>query len=234
MYFCFGIKVMSYAAFSYTTLREILARTKIALGILDGTLEDIQLQMHLMEGAKEMMTAKETVELTFTLEICDFKAKLPCEFIELDRKGSVVFTTNGEVDNDAWWNNWNMVYTGQPFLSCSPYNGACDPYSVPVIEVQDGYLFFSNNITATEVTISCLCLLVDQNGDMKIPEINARPIEAYGYFMYGSLTGTMTENNVQRWERIWTNGKMHRRAKAKIPDAYMKQAIGRVMNRLLN
>lgn len=225
---------MSYAAFDYTTFREILAKVKIALGIIDGTLEDSQIRLHAITAAAEMMTAKETVELTATLEICDFMAKLPCEFVELDREDSVVFTTDGIVDRNAWWSNWNMVYTGEAFLTCSPFNGACDPYQVPVIEVQDGYLHFSNNITATEVKISYLGLLIDENGDVKIPKINSLPIEYYCYWIYGALTGTFTEANITRFQVLWTNGKGHRRAKAKMPDEYQKEAIGRTMNRLLN
>lgn len=225
---------MSYAAFEYTSVKKILAETKIQLGIINSTTEDIALTMWIIEGANEMMTLKELVELTAVLPIDGFKAQLPCEFVRFDKSGSIVFTTNGQVDCSSWISNWSVVYTGGPFISCSPFNNDfVSNCGVPVINVQDGYIYFSNNVDAEECTISYQGLNVTEDGDVKIPAVNGRPIRAYASGQYGLANG-MRGDIIQSYLTTWTNGKLHRRAKAAIPDAFQRQQISRTMHSLLN
>lgn len=223
---------MAIATYSYVLVKELVAKAKINCGIYNGTLRDTDFKYWIQEAANEMCTALEYKEYTATLPICDHSAKLPCEFVKFDKPHPIAFTSSGLEKSTDWIANWRVTYTGGAFVTCSPINQTSTILGVPTIMVQNGEILFSNNIDATEVTISYLGLYVNDDGVPYIPEKNARPIIAYACYMY-HLTGLSADNIIERWNRLWTNGKLQRRAASKIPDSLQKEQISRIMNTLL-
>lgn len=224
---------MGYAANSTIPFKKLLADLKFELRLDGTTLEDIYLKRYIILCAKEMMTPDDYVELTATIDIVNYIAQLPCEFVKFDRgsrsDSPIVFTTNGVVANSGYYQNFSVTYTGSPFLTCSPYNSNNCQYGTPTIQVQNGRLFFSNNIGASECTISYLGLRVDASGQAIVPEANGRVIVAGGAYMYlRSIKEPYGD-----YQREWSFGKLDRRGEQNLPDTLEQQELTRQWNSML-
>ena len=219
---------MSIPTYEYTTLKKILGKVKLDLR-LESAAEDIYLINYITRLAPEMMTATDFVELTETIEICDDKAKLPCGFVRFDRPHPLKFTTNGQANCNNYFNWFDVVYTGGAFVTCNPKSGCDVRWGVPSVQVQDGYIYFSNNIGATECTISYLSVLLDVNGDCKIPLTNERPIIEGVKWMYKMDLGEPQAKWITH-RQVWYNGKQDRRGLANIPDSFEQERLAWTFN----
>lgn len=228
---------MAIPTYEYTTLKKVIAKAKTRLmpfGMTVDTTWDVFLKDAAIEAAEEMMTALDFNEYTATLEICDFVAILPKNFVTFDRSGSLVFTTDGVVNNGTQLTPYNsgygVVYTGAPFVTNSPFIGGIQDGYIPTINIQDGKIYFSNNITNTECTISYLGVNIDSNGDMQIPKMNERPIR---YFIMAEWKRANGINGWQTDQALWSQGKRDRRGKANLGTAFQRDAAIRAWNALL-
>lgn len=227
---------MGYSTYSYTTLTQLLGETKIELEIFNSTTEDIRIRRWLIEAAKQMRTLYNYVEKTETLEICNFQAELPCDFVRFDRSCPIAFTTNGQVSpNSTSLVSFIPIYTGSSFLYCSPYDDLVNgsPWPIPTVQVQDGKLFFSSNISYDECTISYLAVNLGKDGCLRIPESHSRALIAYACYKYHrSESGRM--DVIADYKAEWVNQLRYQRAIAIIPDTLEQQRIGYIMNSILN
>jgi len=227
---------MTEPTYEYTTLKQLIARTKVRGMITSSNVAavDLFLKDVLLEGAKEMGTRQDFVEKTAVLEICDLSVELPCDFVTFDRGNNrnppLVFTQNGRVDESVYSTMYSVVYTGGPFLTCSPYSS--NPgLGIPTINIQDGRLWFSNNVTATECTISYLAINLDESGDLKIPANNSRPLINYGVAEYKKAMGESKASWGPYWDR-WVDGKFDRRGQSQLLNTFEKSLLSRTMNSL--
>jgi hypothetical protein len=228
---------MSSPTYEYTSIPKIIARAKVRLKITASNTADVDLFLKdcVIEAAKQMSTAEDFIEKTTTLPIVDYRAELPCDFFTFDRGNignqPIVFTRNGTaVITASTPSVWNIIETGQPFVTNSPYNENSN-ITFPVINIQDGYIYFSTNVEESECTISYLAVNLDENGDVKIPENNARAIMNYAMSEY-CLANGMPVNMWQEYRRIWTNGKMEQRGRSKLLDSFGRERLKAIMNRV--
>lgn len=228
---------MAIATYEYTTLRKIIALAKtrlMPLGLTTDTTWDIFLKGCAIEAAREMMTELDFYEYTASLDIVDFVAVLPQNFVIFDRPEPLVFTINGQVGSvnttdDPYSNQLSVMYIGNSFVVNSPFSGNVTAGLQPTINVQDGKIYFSNNISFTQCTISYLGVLIDENGEMKIPMMNERVI------MYFIIAEWKRANGIawQVDQQLWSQGKKDRRGKANLPDSFEKAAAAINWNRLI-
>jgi hypothetical protein len=228
---------MAIATYQYITIQEMIAQVKGRLKLTNTTSEDPILRQYLSEGAGEMMTTLDLPQFTATINIDCFVAELPCNFVGFNRGSEcdppLVFTVAGRVQqpsviSSCYAANFNVVYTGGPFLTASPYQGFSCDCGIPIINIQNGKIYFSNNVDATECTISYMGLNVDENGKILIPKLNARPLTNFAMYQWCLDNGKPW----QEYQRIWTQGKRHRTGLANLPDPWQKAQISRIMNTL--
>ncbi len=224
---------MSEPTYEYTTLDKIVARAKIRLGIENINTQDLFLRDCAIEAAKEMSTQQDFLQKTAVLEICDFKAQLPCDFVRFNRGNTanppLVFTVNGVVRNDSpFYANFSAVWTDGPFLTALPYPTPTG-CGVPVINLQDGWIFFSNNIDAHECTISYLAINLDEAGKLQIPANNERPIFNFVMYQYAQRNGE-PQSVYQDYNRLWTQGKLEKRGLSNLLDTFQRAKLVAIMN----
>ena len=217
---------MSIATFDYVTIDELLAKVKIDLDI-QGTLSDIRLVRLIIEAADEMQTLWDYVENEAFLDIDPTTgiAVLPCDFVKFDRPNPIVLTIAGLPNTSTYSDNYGLTYTGGAFLKSQRCSST--------VQVQDGKLYFSSGIKEAQCHISYLAVNVDENGSVKIPKNNERPIMAYcGYKMTRANNGR--GDVMLDYKAEWTNGKLDRRGKAAVLDSLQKQQMSRIMNTTLS
>lgn len=225
---------MSSPTYSYTTIDKIVARCMVRLGITGINTESVVLFLKdcVVEAAKEMSTAQDFLEKTAVLEICNYTADLPCDFVRFDRgtpiNPPIVFTINGRAATDNQLSTRTVAYTGAPFLTAIPYG---DSYNtgIPTINIQDGKIYFSTNTEATECAISYLAINLDEAGKMQIPENNERPIMNYALYQYSQRNGEPA-NVYQDYNRIWTQGKLEKRGMSRLLDSFQRAKLAAIMN----
>lgn len=220
---------MAVAIFKNTNLKSLMANLKLELRLDRTTAEDIFLKRYTLLCAKALNTALQFEEKTLTLPIVNFIAQLPCEFYKFDRPNPIVFTTNGQVTNSGYFNYFSVTYMGSAFFVCSPFNPNNCGWGIPTVQVQNGYLYFSNNIGASECTISCLCVRVDEDGMPVIPLICERVIVAGAAYMYKRSVG----QQYQDLQREWSNGKRDVTGELNLPDDLQQAAASRIWNSIL-
>ena len=219
------------ATFEYVTLKELLASTKLMCRQDHTTAEDIYIIPGIIYCAKAMMTKLDFNEKTATLPIAYLKAKLPLNFFKFDKPNPIVFTTNGKVDTSQYYSNFLVTYTGAGFFEFSPYDLSGIDAGVPLVNVQDGYLIFSNNLNATECTISYLGFNVNEDGEVNIPRVNSAPIIEGASALY-KRNKEMPPSTWQHHWQLWVNGKFDRRGRANLLSSLDKERLSRIMNRM--
>lgn len=220
------------ATYAYTTLKKLLADTKFMCRIDNTTSEDIYIIPCILECAKEMLTQLDFQEKVVTLPIANLIAKLPDDFVKFDKPRPIIFTTNGAVDYSQYYSNFSVIYNGEAFLTASPFQSTfAMNIGLPRVQVQGGQLLFSNNITATECTISYLGCNIDEDGSMRIPLINSRPIAHGAAWLYKANKGDPQSSYIHH-QLIYVNGKGDRRGAANIPDSLMSQRLAYIFNSL--
>lgn len=223
---------MPYPTYEYTTLDTLLAEAKVEMFMdTNGNAQDLYILKFLMKCAAEMMTRVEFVEKSAILTIDCFKSELPCDFVTFDRPYPLAFTVDGIINTDVcgWF---SATYTGGPIFDIATGPDISN-WGVPVIQIQNGQIQFSNNIAATQCVISYLGLLIDDQGKLKIPVANSRPIIAGGIYMYKRARGEAQAIWLD-YKQEWVDGKMDRRGQANLLNSFERQQMSRTMNTMLN
>jgi hypothetical protein len=229
---------MAIATYETITRDEILARVKKRLQLTHTTSEDTTLIQHLRQAAEEMDTVLDTPQFEAILPIDCYIAELPCNFITFNEGSEcnppLVFTRDGQViaahqtTPYLYCGNFSVTYTGGPFFQCSPYNTDNCHYGIPVIKIQKGKIYFSNNIDADECKISYMGVNVDESGQLLLPMMNARPMENFALYQWSMDNG----RSWQEYQRVWSTTKKHRKGQANLPNVFQREQIKRIMNSL--
>jgi hypothetical protein len=220
---------MAYPTYETVPLSEVVADAEMECRIENGTTESVYIKRYIRTCVNAMSTAQDYIEKTATLEISpNFIAELPCDFVKFDRPYPIVFTSNGMVENSGYINYFEVVYTGGPFLTCTPFNPNLANWGWPTVQVQAGNLYFSNNIGATECTISYLAIHLDANGQIVIPKNNKRAIVAGAVFMYKRSLN----QPYQDYQREWFLGKRDAKGESNLPDSLEQQRLSYIWNTL--
>ena len=216
---------MALPTYEYITIDRILAEVKIDLDI-QGSLSDIRLVRWIIEAVDEMSTLWDYVENEAFLDINPHTgiAILPCDFVRFDRPNPIILTHAGLPDTSTYADNYGLTYTGGAFLKSQRCSAT--------VQVQDGKLYFSTGISEGQCKISYLAVNVDEDGSVKVPIMNKRPVIAYcGYKWLRASNGR--GDLMLDYKAEWTQGKLDRRGKAAVLDSLQKQQMSRIMNATL-
>jgi hypothetical protein len=187
------------------------------------------------------------------------RAKLPKGFIRLTKLLPIVYvnasgnaingvtnglvtTTNTTSDGELLGNSVSgaiipylgtssPVYINTGFFENSPYGD--NNLLGGIASVQDGYIYFSRNISAEFVKVAYLGVKQDENGSLMIPALCGPAIEAYACWCW-CLTNFTTHGQVgPTYERIWIKQKRTAKANFNLPDSLEYSALNRTMNSLI-
>lgn len=218
---------MTLPTYKYITIDQLLAESKIELDV-QGTNDDIRIIRWIIEGLDEMQTLWDYLQKTVVLDIANSIAVLPSDFVRFNRPHPILFTQEGLTSDNTFLDNYTLTYNGSAFLVNAPYT----PF-LTTAEVQDGKIYFSSNVTETQCTISYLAANLDENGSIKIPAVNKRPVIAYVGYKYLRATAGRGDLMLD-YKTEWTQGKLDRRAKSALLDSLQREQMSRIMNTTLS
>ena len=187
------------------------------------------------------------------------RAKLPSGFVRLTKKFPIVYvnaegmavngTTNGVIETEYVTADGSQLgsqvlpsqnllrsYASPTFINTgffenSPYNS--NNIFGGAASIQDGYIYFSTNVTAEFVKVAYLGVKQDDNGYLMIPSLCGPAIEAYACWNW-CLTNFTTHATVAPvYERIWNAQKRKAKANFNLPDSLEYSAINLTMASLI-
>lgn len=207
--------------YEYTTSDQVLTTAKFKLGIEGTTVYDAALRIYMQEGLGELPSFDMTEYKTETIEICDTPhkmAKLPCGFIRFVEPNCIRL-------RDSSGNCWFPRTTNNVMF---PSNRNAWGHSD--IQLNNGYIYFGSNITATEADVYFLSVLLDESGRAKIPVSHSRTVQEY---MMAQWYETRGDNRFINHEAKWARGKRQLKAKSLMPNINEKEEIYLIWNSLL-
>ena len=226
---------MSSPTYEISSLKKILARAKVRLSIENTNTFDFFLKDCILEAAKKMDTREDLIEKTAELEISDnFTACLPSDFVKFDRGQGILSPLVFSQDtNDITYPNnafLTPIFTDAPFINCAP--GQYPIVTNPTINIQNGIIYFSNNVTTRSCRISYLAVNLDEAGDIIIPENNARAILNYAMWQW-CLANGKPANMWNEYKMTWVNSKLARRGQSRLLDTFQRDRMYRIMNNVI-
>ncbi len=223
-----------YPRYEYTNSDKILGQAKTELGITS-TEHDFYLRESMLEAAREIPSFDMTEQKVETIEICDHKAKLPCGFIRFnepncirvyDEFGGCYYprTINNVMFQHQRSNTVQTMSNGESTTvdSWNWCNG---------IQLNNGYIYFSNDINATEAHVYFLSVLLDENDRPKMPLSHGRVIKAYMKYQWTDTFGDASK--AARYYSKWANGKKALKGQANMPNINEKEELFLIWNTLL-
>lgn len=151
------------------SLEEAIASAKMMMR-LDNTDYDIVFEKWGHDALRHIDGLDTYVLRESTLEVCDYKVKLPCGFYSLV---ALTFIDENGVCSEG-------VYINRPYLTscgCDITEGVIDYEGS--FQIQDGYIYLASDITATEIKLVYRSLNVDDDGLIRMYEWQERAVTAY-------------------------------------------------------
>lgn len=252
--------------YEYIDQNYVLAGCKMQLGLRDTTSEDLTLLDYINQIVKELRNFGTQTYIVTQLEIDKDgtpKCKLPDGFIRFVKKGAVVFVdaegraisgvsnqvidsvvTNGS-GGELGLQQYNFPNNGipfsqpyfinNPFYENSPYNQ--NGYGAVTMNVVDGYIYFSTNLSADFIKIAYLGTNTE-NGIIKIPAYAELAVRYGACEMYCTTKFAITGE--QKWvilQRDFQSKYGKYKAKAKViplmPDENEYAFINAIFNTLI-
>lgn len=216
-----------YATYDYVSAGTLLQETKMELDLLDTTSLDWLLKKYLKDAMGELQSIGVVKTKVAEVEICDLKAKLPCDFIQFNQPNGIRIQSG-----DYWF--YPAVVNGAEWYTSPQYTWA----QWAVCSVLDGYIFFSSDLDDLGIAYNTVCLnyqavLTNENGELVVPKSHKRACIAYAKWKYAQTYHDKVPRDIRaEWNREWALGKKYAKALAALPDATQKQMIYRVMNSL--
>lgn len=213
---------MSFGKYSYTTSDQVLYGAKMKLGITN-TASDAVLRYYIQEAIKAIPSFDLTEYRDCVLDICDTPhkmAKLPCGFIRFSEPNAIKIR-NDERHGSYFPRTVNNVM----FRHGNDNNNYWGD-----IQIANGYIYFDSSITAEEVHVYYLSVLLDENDKLKIPESHARVIQEYLLYQHYE---TRNDNRYLNHMRRWKNGKDMLKGQSTQPDVNGKEEIYQIVNSYL-
>lgn len=172
-------------------LTHIRDQVKDFYDIVD-TKKDRTIDLLVMKAAREIKSYLNTKGCTVTLEICDNKAEVPCNFKRL-----VQIVSDCQDENGEFYVYDNFTFDGDCIWQSS--NGARFKIG------SDGYIIFPSNIEATQVNMYYVGYITDEQG-FPLLKLAHEPY----YFRYAGwwFGGKIRDNRFQMfndWKKVRKN-----------------------------
>jgi hypothetical protein len=220
-----------YGTYETVTENYILSGVKLRLQIKDTTAHDFFIKDLINTAVKRLRNLGTLIPAVAQLPIVDYRAQLPNGFVRFTQPYSIVFV---DADGSASGiHNAYPNYTGQAFFKNSPDTALSTAFG-GTVDIANGYLYFSTNITATFVKIAYISTNVDQDGNVLIPAIAE---DAIGAFCAWNFTRVFPEKYgnyiIQSYENEWKMGKKALKGIFASPNIQEYEAINRRINSMV-
>ena len=175
------------------SVKEVMAGCKMQLRLKDSSHDDF-LALYIHEGIRHLNCLSLFVKKQCTIEIVDLKSKLPDGFQQLlGLRYSK--TTDGKIKHQ------NMLYIDKKYIN-SPSTTVSNYEDT--FQINNGYIYYNNDVNATEATLSYLGLNIDEFGNMVVYSDYERALRAYGCYNFAlSYSEDYKEATIQRYENTW-------------------------------
>lgn len=156
---------------STISLTFVRDRIKAFYDIVD-TKKDAYIELKILDSVRDMLSSKYVTQEAFTLDVCDYKAKLPCNW----KTVLAVIPPCGEGCTPIIYSNFQF----------DGVQGNCQYERMPNRwEIQNGYLCFPSNFTYDSVDIYCDVYALGEDGFPLLKEAHVSYYEAYGLYFVG-------------------------------------------------
>jgi hypothetical protein len=238
--------------YSYVTYDYLVAGVKSDLGITDTDIHDLRIKDDINLGVKELKNMGTLIYNVTQLPIDNFRAKLPDGFVRfvkanpivyVDEAGNAVYGTNEagitvtNTNSDGGGSlgsyttaNPNFyprltapVFINNAFFKDSPYGSGYT--MIGTVNLVDGWLYFSSDVTAEYIKIAYLGANVNSDGDLQIPAYTERALRAFACFRWCRTHFNTHGAVLPSYEIEWKKAKAECRGWANMPDSLQYERI---------
>jgi hypothetical protein len=174
----------SFETISFTEVRD---RAKARLRALNSTMQDMYIDLSILDANRRLMTKRNVVQKTSEpIDVCDYKAELPCDYKDYIAMATCPTTTNA----------MPFIYTNYPFDA--PNTTTFDKR----FRIEKGYILFPSNFDAEQVVLYYDAYDSDDDG---FPILYLQHVDYYVFTVlmeYFESMGDFKSSSV--WERkLW-------------------------------
>jgi hypothetical protein len=176
----------TYSTIPITHIRD---KVKAFYDIVD-TKKDVMIDLFIVAAANEIGSYLNTTGCTITLDICDNKAEVPCNFKTLVQIVSDCVDENGD---NYYYDNFR-------------FNGNCMWESnAKRFKIQNGYIIFPSNIEATQVDMYYIGYNIDDNGFIILMKAHEAYYFRYALYWFGLHISDARYKEFKNYPRIRMN-----------------------------
>lgn len=157
---------------TYSTIPLTYIRDKVKdfYDIVD-TKKDVTIDLFIMEAAKSMKSYLDVKGCCVTLDICDHKSPIPCNFKRLVQ---IVSDCQNELGEHYVYDNFN--FDGHSIWQSNTRR----------FKIEDGYIMFPSDIEATQVDMYYLGYISDEQGFPILREAHELYLFKYAAYWFGA------------------------------------------------
>lgn len=173
---------------------EVIARTKLQLGLTHTTEYDDYFTLMINEGLRHLDCLSLLVKKVCKIDIIDNKAQLPCGFVRL--------LAARTIDTNDIWNT--ITYSDLKFLNKT----GCDTNEVnnytDSFQINNGYIVFNNNTESETVMVAYMGWNTDDDGKLLIYADYERALSSYCAYQFTlSFFESYPESIRSDYKRTW-------------------------------
>lgn len=245
--------------YEYITEDYVLAGAKQDLGLTDSTIYDLYLKDAINLGLKELRNLGTQTPAVTQLHIDNHRCKLPKGFIRFTKINPLVYVdVEGRAINGTSTQDITVIATtaqGSDLGSTSiPSSSPVFRYSAPAfinnaffkdspydqsfaiggsVNIVNGWLYFSSDVTARYVKIAYMSSAVDDNGDLLIPSYTERALRAFACMRFCRTNFEKYSSVFPSYEMEWKRAKADCKGYAALPSSLDYSAINGIMKSLV-
>jgi hypothetical protein len=245
--------------YSTVSIDYILAGVKSDLSLEDTNSYDLFLKDAINLGNKELKSLGNLVQCVTQLEIIDFKAQLPVGFYQFTKNNPIIYVNaqgdaiSGVPDGNAtvvavdangnnigtstssfaypYYRMFAPTFINNGFFKDSPFDREVG--RIGTVNVVDGWLYFSSDITADYVKIAYIGSRLDEEGNLVYPDFAERALRAFAAYRFCRKMYTTHGAIMNDFKTEWMRGKASVKALAAMPDSTQYAFINRKMKSLI-
>ncbi len=186
------------------SVSEIRYSIKEELKLLDTTEEDDTIDRWIKSGLRELNCLSTIITENEVLDICDGKAELPCDIIELLTMQPIAYTQSILNENEKKYHDF--IYVSQQYFDDCKTNNTRkfeDNFSI------DGrYILFPSNTTIAQIKVCYTAVNEDENELPIIYEKYELALLNYACYRYARREGINPQDYYAQWiakKRFLTN-----------------------------
>ena len=173
---------------TYSTIPITFVRDKVKnfYDITD-TKKDVTIDLLIVDAVNEIQSKLNTSGFTVTLEICDNKAPVPCNFKTLVQIVSDACDDNGD---NYYYDNFR--FDGHSIWTCGTNR----------FKIENGYIIFPSNIEATQVDMYYIGYVMDENGFILLRKAHEPYYYRYAAFWFGGHIRDARYKMFEKWPNV--------------------------------